>query len=143
MPPHVASCTQAAQPGAINSAGHVTGSARPLSLSFAIEERSNCGGRKPKLASTSKSASSKMATRTRFENSFWNSRSPVKPGYKTPLVADIHFTPKVALVCADFVDKVRHCRRCKHGSLAIVNHKVRVNPGNFADGCSRSVESHE
>ena len=27
-------------------------------------------------------------------------------GYKTPIVADIHFTPKVALVCADFVDKV-------------------------------------
>ena len=26
-------------------------------------------------------------------------------GYKTPIVADIHFTPKVALVCADFVDK--------------------------------------
>eukprot|EP00439_Symbiodinium_sp_Y106_P012981 s3795_g1.t3 len=40
----------------------------------------------------------------------------LEDGYKTPLVADIHFTPKVALVCADFVDK------------------VRVNPGNFADG---------
>eukprot|EP00930_Biecheleria_cincta_P053007 TRINITY_DN3832_c0_g1_i1.p1 TRINITY_DN3832_c0_g1~~TRINITY_DN3832_c0_g1_i1.p1 ORF type:complete len:830 (-),score=153.20 TRINITY_DN3832_c0_g1_i1:319-2532(-) len=37
-------------------------------------------------------------------------------GCTTPIVADIHFTPKVALVCADFVDK------------------VRVNPGNFADG---------
>eukprot|EP00933_Yihiella_yeosuensis_P045150 TRINITY_DN40475_c0_g1_i1.p1 TRINITY_DN40475_c0_g1~~TRINITY_DN40475_c0_g1_i1.p1 ORF type:complete len:817 (-),score=209.63 TRINITY_DN40475_c0_g1_i1:118-2502(-) len=40
----------------------------------------------------------------------------LEDGYKTPIVADIHFTPKVALVCADFVDK------------------VRVNPGNFADG---------
>jgi (E)-4-hydroxy-3-methylbut-2-enyl-diphosphate synthase len=37
-------------------------------------------------------------------------------GCFTPIVADIHFTPKVALACADFVDK------------------VRVNPGNFADG---------
>ena len=33
-----------------------------------------------------------------------------------PIVADIHFTPKVALVAADSVDK------------------VRINPGNFADG---------
>lgn len=40
----------------------------------------------------------------------------LEDGYTTPLVADIHFTPKVALACADFVDK------------------VRVNPGNFADG---------
>eukprot|EP00441_Pelagodinium_beii_P019752 CAMPEP_0197654360 /NCGR_PEP_ID=MMETSP1338-20131121/38807_1 /TAXON_ID=43686 ORGANISM="Pelagodinium beii, Strain RCC1491" /NCGR_SAMPLE_ID=MMETSP1338 /ASSEMBLY_ACC=CAM_ASM_000754 /LENGTH=792 /DNA_ID=CAMNT_0043229801 /DNA_START=75 /DNA_END=2454 /DNA_ORIENTATION=- len=40
----------------------------------------------------------------------------LEDGYKTAIVADIHFTPKVALVCADFVDK------------------VRVNPGNFADG---------
>jgi (E)-4-hydroxy-3-methylbut-2-enyl-diphosphate synthase len=37
-------------------------------------------------------------------------------GYHTPIVADIHFTPKVALKCAEYVDK------------------VRVNPGNFADG---------
>jgi (E)-4-hydroxy-3-methylbut-2-enyl-diphosphate synthase len=43
-------------------------------------------------------------------------RRLVEDGYNTPIVADIHFTPKVALVCADFVDK------------------VRVNPGNFADG---------
>jgi len=40
----------------------------------------------------------------------------LEDGYKTPLVADIHFTPKVALHVADFVDK------------------VRINPGNFADG---------
>jgi len=40
----------------------------------------------------------------------------LEDGYTTPLVADIHFTPKVALHCANFVDK------------------VRVNPGNFADG---------
>mmetsp|Transcript_63398 Transcript_63398/g.198456 ORF Transcript_63398/g.198456 Transcript_63398/m.198456 type:complete len:635 (-) Transcript_63398:25-1929(-) len=43
-------------------------------------------------------------------------RRLLEDGYKTPIVADIHFTPKVALECADFVDK------------------VRVNPGNFADG---------
>lgn len=43
-------------------------------------------------------------------------RRLLEDGYKTPLVADIHFTPKVALACADYVDK------------------VRVNPGNFADG---------
>jgi len=40
----------------------------------------------------------------------------LEDGYTTPIVADIHFTPKVALACADYVDK------------------VRVNPGNFADG---------
>lgn len=40
----------------------------------------------------------------------------LEDGYTTPLVADIHFTPKVALKVADFVDK------------------IRVNPGNFADG---------
>jgi (E)-4-hydroxy-3-methylbut-2-enyl-diphosphate synthase len=37
-------------------------------------------------------------------------------GVRTPIVADIHFNPKVALAVADYVDK------------------VRVNPGNFADG---------
>lgn len=36
-------------------------------------------------------------------------------GYNTPLVADIHFNPKAAMVAADFVEK------------------VRVNPGNFAE----------
>ena len=36
-------------------------------------------------------------------------------GYSTPLVADIHFNPKAAMVAADFVEK------------------VRVNPGNFAE----------
>mmetsp|Transcript_69735 Transcript_69735/g.167416 ORF Transcript_69735/g.167416 Transcript_69735/m.167416 type:complete len:791 (-) Transcript_69735:223-2595(-) len=40
----------------------------------------------------------------------------LEDGYTTPIVADIHFTPKVALVVADHVDK------------------VRVNPGNFTDG---------
>lgn len=40
----------------------------------------------------------------------------LEDGYNTPIVADIHFTPKVALHCADFVDK------------------VRVNPGNFTAG---------
>ena len=36
-------------------------------------------------------------------------------GYKTPLVADIHFTPNAAVVAAEIVEK------------------VRINPGNFAD----------
>lgn len=43
-------------------------------------------------------------------------RRLLEDGYTTPIVADIHFTPKVALAVADHVDK------------------VRVNPGNFADG---------
>ncbi|CAE8717680.1 unnamed protein product, partial [Polarella glacialis] len=43
-------------------------------------------------------------------------RRLLEDGYHTPIVADIHFTPKVALACADFVDK------------------VRVNPGNFTSG---------
>jgi (E)-4-hydroxy-3-methylbut-2-enyl-diphosphate synthase len=36
-------------------------------------------------------------------------------GYRTPLVADIHFTPQAAMIAADYVEK------------------VRVNPGNYAD----------
>jgi len=36
-------------------------------------------------------------------------------GYKTPLVADIHFTPQAAMIAAEYVEK------------------VRINPGNFAD----------
>ncbi len=36
-------------------------------------------------------------------------------GIKTPLVADIHFTPQAAMIAADYVEK------------------VRINPGNFAD----------
>eukprot|EP00929_Paragymnodinium_shiwhaense_P039225 TRINITY_DN2062_c0_g1_i2.p1 TRINITY_DN2062_c0_g1~~TRINITY_DN2062_c0_g1_i2.p1 ORF type:complete len:804 (-),score=176.51 TRINITY_DN2062_c0_g1_i2:334-2676(-) len=43
-------------------------------------------------------------------------RRLLEDGYTTPIVADIHFTPKVALVAAEFVDK------------------IRINPGNFADG---------
>lgn len=39
----------------------------------------------------------------------------VKRGYKTPLVADIHFNPKAATIAAKYVDK------------------VRINPGNFVD----------
>ena len=39
----------------------------------------------------------------------------VKRGYTTPLVADIHFNPRLAEVAANYVDK------------------VRVNPGNFYD----------
>jgi (E)-4-hydroxy-3-methylbut-2-enyl-diphosphate synthase len=40
----------------------------------------------------------------------------LEDGCKTPIVADIHFTPKVALVAAEHCDK------------------IRVNPGNFTDG---------
>ena len=36
--------------------------------------------------------------------------------YSTPLVADIHFNPKVALLVADAFEK------------------IRINPGNFSDG---------
>ena len=36
-------------------------------------------------------------------------------GYKTPLIADIHFTPNAAEIAARIVEK------------------VRINPGNFAD----------
>ena len=44
-------------------------------------------------------------------------------GYKTPLVADIHFTPNAAEVAAEIVEK------------------VRINPGNFAD--KKKFEMHE
>lgn len=37
-------------------------------------------------------------------------------GYDTPLVADIHFQPKVAMDVADAFEK------------------IRINPGNFVDG---------
>tara|TARA_B100001540_G_scaffold11842_1_gene10450 strand:+ start:126 stop:2312 length:2187 start_codon:yes stop_codon:yes gene_type:complete len=40
----------------------------------------------------------------------------VARGYDTPLIADIHFAPKVAMMVAECFDK------------------IRVNPGNFADG---------
>ena len=40
----------------------------------------------------------------------------VEDGYETPLIADIHFAPKVAMMVAECFDK------------------IRVNPGNFADG---------
>merc|ERR1712157_570946 len=42
-----------------------------------------------------------------------------KYGYDTPLVADIHFNPKVALRVCDAFEK------------------IRVNPGNFADGIKK------
>ena len=42
-----------------------------------------------------------------------------KYGYDTPLVADIHFNPKTALRIADAFEK------------------IRVNPGNFADGIKK------
>lgn len=38
-----------------------------------------------------------------------------KRGYKTPLIADVHFNPNVALVAAEIVEK------------------VRINPGNYTD----------
>eukprot|EP00277_Geminigera_cryophila_P023702 CAMPEP_0179464298 /NCGR_PEP_ID=MMETSP0799-20121207/46154_1 /TAXON_ID=46947 /ORGANISM="Geminigera cryophila, Strain CCMP2564" /LENGTH=739 /DNA_ID=CAMNT_0021268021 /DNA_START=24 /DNA_END=2243 /DNA_ORIENTATION=+ len=40
----------------------------------------------------------------------------LKKGYTTPLVADIHFAPKIAMQVAEAFDK------------------IRINPGNFADG---------
>jgi len=40
----------------------------------------------------------------------------LKKGYTTPLVADMHFAPKVAMKVAECFDK------------------IRINPGNFADG---------
>merc|ERR1719217_721910 len=43
-------------------------------------------------------------------------RRLLEDGYKQPIVADIHFTPKVAMLVAEHVDK------------------IRVNPGNFVDG---------
>ena len=39
----------------------------------------------------------------------------IKRGYKTPLIADIHFTPNAAEIAARLIEK------------------VRVNPGNYAD----------
>ena len=44
-------------------------------------------------------------------------------GYKTPLVADIHFTPNAAEIAATIVEK------------------VRINPGNYAD--RKKFETHE
>ena len=44
-------------------------------------------------------------------------------GYRTPLVADIHFTPNAAEVAATIVEK------------------VRINPGNYAD--RKKFEVHE
>ena len=40
----------------------------------------------------------------------------LQSGYTTPIIADIHFAPKVAMTVADCLDK------------------IRINPGNFADG---------
>ncbi|GAB5037048.1 4-hydroxy-3-methylbut-2-enyl diphosphate synthase [Nannochloropsis oceanica] len=45
-----------------------------------------------------------------------------KRGYDIPLVADIHFQPKVALLTAEAVEK------------------IRINPGNFADGAKKFTE---
>ena len=46
-----------------------------------------------------------------------------KIGYKTPLVADIHFTPNAAKIAANIVEK------------------VRINPGNYAD--RKKFQTHE
>ena len=46
-----------------------------------------------------------------------------KKGYDIPLCADMHFQPKVALLVADAVEK------------------IRINPGNFADG-RKDFEDH-
>lgn len=45
----------------------------------------------------------------------WIKNGLVQRGYDIPLVADIHFFPKAAMMVADFVEK------------------VRINPGNFLD----------
>lgn len=45
-----------------------------------------------------------------------------KRNYNTPLVADIHFQPKVAMMVADAFEK------------------IRVNPGNFADGAKKFTD---
>jgi len=39
----------------------------------------------------------------------------INKGYQTPLIADVHFNPKVALIAAQIIEK------------------VRINPGNYAD----------
>ena len=49
------------------------------------------------------------------ENLQFIKESLKQKGYNTPLVADIHYNPKAALIAAKFVDK------------------VRINPGNFVD----------
>src|SRR5690606_32522225 len=46
-----------------------------------------------------------------------------KAGYKTPIVADIHFTPNAAEEAALHIEK------------------IRVNPGNYAD--KKKFETHE
>lgn len=50
------------------------------------------------------------------------SRQLREDGYNTPLVADVHFNPKVADVAAQFVEK------------------VRVNPGNYVDPARQFLE---
>jgi len=49
----------------------------------------------------------------------------LKKGYDLPLVADVHFNPDVAVVAAQFVEK------------------VRINPGNFAKGNSKKKDYSE
>lgn len=44
-----------------------------------------------------------------------------KKGIKTPLIADIHYTPQAAFIAADYV------------------HKIRINPGNF--GCTKHTKT--
>ena len=47
-----------------------------------------------------------------------------KRGYKTPLIADIHFTPNAAELAARIVEK------------------VRINPGNYIDKKKSKVSSY-
>ena len=146
--PHAASCLSQA---ALEAIGHsqvrltVQGMrrARPLSLSSQSKSLRLVEEGSQSLRAHQKASPRRWTLVHTSKDSFWILCSAAKPGYKTPLVADIHFTPKVALVCADFVDKVRLCIRSKHRSVVIANDEVRVNPGNFADGCSRSIESRE
>ena len=60
-----------------------------------------------------------VQSRKEAESSFEIREELFKRGYDIPMVADIHFQPKVALMVADCYEK------------------IRVNPGNFADGAKK------
>lgn len=60
-----------------------------------------------------------VQSRKEAESSFEIREELLKKGYDIPMVADIHFQPKVALMVAECYEK------------------IRVNPGNFADGAKK------
>ena len=49
----------------------------------------------------------------------------IKKGYRLPLIADVHFNPKVAEIAAQIVEK------------------VRINPGNYVDGNNLKIDFTE